>query len=254
MTLYSASLNVHLLAGAIALLSFWTAALARKGSRPHVLAGRVYLLAMLGIVVSGIPLVARFVLDGKPVMASFLGYLLLLVSWTCWCAWRAVRDRRRPERYAGPVYLALSALVLVAGLAIIALGSARGAVILVVFGLIGVLGGGGALRVRHRLGDNPRWWLKEHYGAMIGNGVATHVAFMSIGLRTLLPGVDGATLTYLAWFGPLAAALAAGWWLDRRYFRQPVISGQQGPCLEQAETGGIGPRSTPTVVADHRHG
>lgn len=232
MNLHPASLNLHLLAGMLALLSYWTAALARKGSRPHVFAGRVYLLAMVGIVVSGIPLVARFALDGQSLMASFFGYLLLLVSWTCWCAWRAVRDRRRPERYAGPMYLALSTLVLAAGLAIVALGAVRGAVILVVFGLIGVLAGGGALRVRRRLHDNPRWWLKEHYGAMIGNGVATHVAFMSIGLRALLPGMDGATLTYLAWFGPLAAAVAAGWWLDRRYLRRPVFSGRQGPCLE----------------------
>lgn len=232
MNLHTTSLSLHLLAGMLALASYWTAALARKGSRPHVFAGRVYLLAMLGIVVSGIPLVARFALEGRPVMASFFGYLLLLVCWTCWCAWRAVRDRRHPQRYAGPVYLVLSALVLAAGLAIVALGAARGAAILVVFGLIGVLAGGGALRVRQRLQDNPRWWLKEHYGAMIGNGMATHVAFMSIGLRALLPEMDGATLTYLAWFGPLAAAVAAGWWLDRRYLRRPVFSGREGPCLE----------------------
>lgn len=232
MSLHVASLNLHLVAGALALLAFWTAALARKGSRPHVLAGRVYLLAMLGIIVSGIPLVAGFAFGGKPVMASFFGFLLLLVSWTCWCAWRAVRDRRHPERYAGPVYWTLSVLVLAGGLAIIALGVARSGVILVVFGLIGVLAGGGALRVRRRMQNNPRWWLKEHYGAMIGNGVATHVAFMSIGLRALLPGMDGVTLTYFAWFGPLTVALAAGWWLDRRYLRQPVFSGRQGPCLE----------------------
>lgn len=236
MNLHAVSLNLHVLAGTLALLSFWTAALARKGSRPHVLAGRVYLLAMLGIIVSGIPLVAGFALNGRPVMASFFGFLLLLVSWTCWCAWRAVRDRRHPERYAGPAYWTLSILVLAGGLAILALGVARGAVILAAFGLIGVLAGGGALRVRHRMRDNPRWWLKEHYGAMIGNGVATHIAFMSIGLRALLPGLDGATLTYLAWFGPLAVAVAASWWLNRRYTRQPVFSGGQGPCLE-SDTG-----------------
>jgi hypothetical protein len=229
MSLHAASLNLHLVAGALALLGFWTAALARKGSRPHVLAGRVHLLAMLGIIVSGIPLVAGFALGGKPVMASFFGFLLLLVSWTCWCGWRAIRDRRHPQRYTSPVYWTLSILVLACGSAVVALGAARGALILVVFGAIGVLAGLDALRVRGRIRGNPRWWLKEHYGAMIGNAVATHVAFMSIGLRALLPGLDGTILTYLAWFGPLSAALAAGWWLDRRY---AVFSGRQGPCLE----------------------
>lgn len=232
MSLHTASLNLHLLAGTLALLGFWVAALARKGSRPHVFAGRVYLLAMLGIIVSGIPLVAGFALDGKQVMASFFGFLLLLVTWTCWCAWRAIRDRDHPGRYAGPVYWTLSILVLAGGTAIVALGVAHGALILVAFGLIGVLAGGGALRVRRRIRNNPRWWLKEHYGAMIGNGVATHVAFMSLGLRTLLPGVDGMILTYLAWLGPLAVALAASWWVDRRYLRQPALPGRQESCLE----------------------
>ncbi|MCA1713620.1 MAG: hypothetical protein LC715_00305 [Gammaproteobacteria bacterium] len=43
------------------------------------------------------------------------------------------------------------------------------------------------------------WWLVEHYSAMLGNGIATHVAFVSIGLPRLLPAVDGVGLHYLGW-------------------------------------------------------
>ena len=42
--------------GALALVSFWTAALARKGSQAHRYAGRVFLLAMLGILITALPL------------------------------------------------------------------------------------------------------------------------------------------------------------------------------------------------------
>jgi hypothetical protein len=92
-----------------------------------------------------------------------------------------------------------------------------GSAILAGFGAIGPLASIGGMRIRRRVQSDRLWWLKEHFGAMIGNGVATHVAFMSIGLRSLLPNADPALLNYLAWFGPLSVALVAGRWLNRRY-------------------------------------
>ena len=62
----------------------------------------------------------------------------------------------------------------------------------------------------------------EHYNAMIGNGVAVHIAFLGIGLPRLLPMLGGATLQQLAWFGPLAVALAAKLWADRRWGAQHI--------------------------------
>lgn len=219
MGVHSLALGLHLGAGSIALLSFWVAAASRKGSRPHVLAGRVYLGAMLGVIVSGAPLVVLQFLRGQAALAAFLGFLLVLVSWTCWSAWRAIRDRRRPERYAGPVYRGLTWLTLVGAIGLAGLALATGSVLFGVFAVVGVLAGLDGLRIGQRVATDPLWWLKEHYGAMLGNAVATHIAFLSIGLRTLMPGLEGATLTYLAWFGPLAAALVAGWWIERRHVR-----------------------------------
>jgi hypothetical protein len=54
---------------------------------------------------------------------------------------------------------------------------------------------------------------------MIGNGVATHIAFMQIGLMRLFPELGSTMIQHLAWFGPLAVGIAAGFWLDRRYIR-----------------------------------
>jgi len=217
MTLVTLNTMLHVTAGTIALATFWCAALARKGSRPHVLAGRIYLVAMVAIILSGIPLVARFAMEGAQVFAAFFGYLLFLVSFTCWTAWRAVRDKRHPERYAGPVYWVLLGLVACTGTAIVMLGLSRGSAILAGFGAIGPLAGFGGIRIRRRIRADRLWWRKEHFGAMIGNGVATHVAFMSIGLRSLVPNLDPALVNYLAWFGPLSVALVAHWWLNRRY-------------------------------------
>lgn len=225
-------LVLHVAAGTVALATFWTAGLVKKGTPLHRRVGQVYLLAMLAIVLTGIPLVLQVTARGQPVGALFLTYLLVLVGNASWSAWRAIRDRRDRAAYFGPMYWFVAALTAGSGLAIIALGLQTGAVLLQVFGGVGVLGGIGALRGWRRSATDPRWWLKEHYGAMIGNGVATHIAFFGIGLRGLLPGVDPQLLQHFAWFTPLAGSLVAAWWLGRKYGR-PAAPVQTSPSSSQ---------------------
>jgi hypothetical protein len=119
------------------------------------------------------------------------------------------------------VYWTLGGITFLAGALMIGFGLQYGIAILAVFGGVGAFVGLGALRSRRRARTDPKWWLKEHYGAMIGNGVATHIAFFGVGLRNALPGVDPALLQNFAWFTPLAASLVAGWWLDRKYGGAP---------------------------------
>ena len=211
------TVTAHVAAGTVALAAYWTAGLAKKGSPLHRRAGQVFLLAMAGILASGVPLVLAALAKGHANAAAFLGYLLLLVAQGCWSAWRAVRDRRTPQKYFSPVFWTLTGSTVVAGAAMVWLGLRIGQPIFAVFGGVGGLVGIGAMKARRRADTDPVWWLREHYGAMIGNGVATHIAFFGIGLRRLLPGVDPGLLQGFAWFAPLAVAVFAGWWVSRRY-------------------------------------
>lgn len=219
MSYYESALQLHAVTGTLALLCFWTAAALRKGSSRHRLVGRLYLLAMLAVVLSSIPLVWRRWLDGQLVAAAFFAYLLVLVVTGVWTAWRAIRDKHDPHAYTGGVYHALAVACLLAGLGVLALGLRHGQPLLTGFSLVGLyVGVDMLLRVR-RLRARPLWWREEHYTAMLGNGVATHIAFLAIGLPRLLPMLDGTVLHYAAWFGPLLVALAAKLWLDRRCHR-----------------------------------
>jgi len=66
--------------------------------------------------------------------------------------------------------------------------------------------------------------------------VATHIAFLQIGLMRLIPDLGGALTQNLAWFGPLAAAFLAGWWLDRRYMQPGAVpaGAQESPQPREA--------------------
>ena len=97
--------------------------------------------------------------------------------------------------------------------------------IIVAFSGIGLLTFKGMWQLSRQRPTDPRWWLREHLNAMIGNGVATHIAFLSIGLPRLLPMLDGQTLRTLAWLGPLTLAFVAGSSLTRKYLPKKPVPG-----------------------------
>lgn len=219
MTLHTLSYFVHVGLGSLALLTFWTAGLSRKGSPVHRLAGKAYLLAMAGLVLAAVPLTAR-IASFNPVAGAFLAYLLVITVTAMWMSWRAVRDKRDWARYTGPVYRALMWANLLSGLAIAGVGlflAAQMQAIIVAFSGIGIIGFVNMWRFSRRPPEDPRWPVRQHLGAMLGNGVATHIAFLSIGLPKLLPMLAGPTLQNVAWLGPLVVAFAAGSYLTRKF-------------------------------------
>jgi hypothetical protein len=224
MTTYQMLVAAHGLIGTVALITFWLAAGLRKGSPMHRRVGQAYLLAMLGIIVTALPMAWVFHGTGRTGTAAFLAYLVVITAAGVWSQWRAIRDKGDVVRYTGAVYLALGVLSLLAGLGVLLLGIRTGSPLLMGFSGVGVSVGIDRLRKRlrrDRLAARPRWWMVEHYNAVLGNGIATHIAFLAIGLPRLLPAIGGGALTYVAWFGPVLVAIVAKVWLDRRWRPAP---------------------------------
>lgn len=207
----------HVLAGTVALVTFWTAGLARKGSPLHKGVGKIYMVAMVAIVLTAVPLTLYLALMGQTIGATFLGYIAILVSHSCRMAWLAIRHKRDFARYSGLGFRISASLLAITGVVVVVVGVYFEAWLLIVFGMLGPIGGWDAWKLIRKGPQSPRWWLKEHYGAMIGNGVATHIAFMQIGLLRMFPELGTTAIQHLAWFGPLAVGIAAGFWLKRRY-------------------------------------
>lgn len=232
----SAFVLPHVTAGVFALILFWLAALNRKGTLFHRRVGQCYLLAMALIVLTGIPLTIKALINGHFISALFLGYLLTLVSHSCISSVRSIRHRKHRAIYLGRFHQISTGLLGLAGLAVMWFGwSTSMALILVPFGAIGVAAVIGLIRDIQQASVPQNWWLKAHYGAMIGNGVATHIAFSQIGLARLLPGQSW-TAT-LGWLLPLIIGIAAARLLDRRYARSTAtIPGRpQNPTIRLDE-------------------
>jgi hypothetical protein len=220
--MHGAVLALHVAIGAAALLGFWLAALSRKGGRLHRGAGRVYQWSMVGILLTAPVLALSYFGAGRPQMGVFLLYLVVLVGTSVVVGTRAVRLKQDFAAFRGGIYPPLAWAQLGSGALVVGIGLWSGQVLLTVFGLVGVLRSVPMLRQRRLTTPPPGWWLSVHYTAMIANGIATHVAFLGIGLRQLLPPEWYARFAqlHLAWFAPLSIGLTAIVWLRLRQARR----------------------------------
>ena len=223
---YRLFVALHVISGVIALLSFWTAAWLRKGSPRHRLVGRAFLVAMCGILASGVPMTVHFILTERPVAAAFLGYLLVITGNAMWMAWRAVTDKRDwRAMVARPAWRAWTLATLASGGGVAVLGLVLGEALFVGFSSIGLLLGVQMLQFARRGPRHANWHVVQHYQAILGCGIATHVAFLGIAMRPAWAWLrtHAALPEQLAqlfpWFAPVAVAVVAGIWLDRRYAR-----------------------------------
>ena len=92
--------------------------------------------------------------------------------------------------------------------------------------LIGLVLGVQMLQFARRGPRHANWHVVQHYQAILGCGIATHVAFLSIAMRPAWAWLrtHAALPEQLAqlfpWFAPVAVAVVAGLWLDRKYARR----------------------------------
>jgi uncharacterized membrane protein len=220
MSWYSSTALVHASIGGLALATFWIAGMSKKGSPIHKAAGKIYLLAMTGIIMSALPLAISMLLNKNPVGGAFFLYLLVITTTSVWCSWRAIRDKRDWARYVGSVFKILTVLNFFSAIAIVLVAVLIPndlQIILMAFSSIGMINAVTMFRFMRKAPADPRWWLGQHLGSMIGNGVATHIAFLSIGLPKLLPMLSGPVLQNMAWLGPLTLSIFAGIYLKRKY-------------------------------------
>ncbi|MBX3726634.1 MAG: hypothetical protein KF823_12045 [Xanthomonadales bacterium] len=220
--LYPHLVGLHGLFGVVALATFWTAALLRKGTPLHRRVGQTYLAAMVGICLTAVPMVWVFVQRGRIGIAVFLAYLVVITATAMWLGWRAIRRRRHQAQFRDRAYAGVAMLNLVAALIVFGIGWQMQQALLMGFSVVGLATGTQMLVARARPSSHGNWWLQEHYAAMVACGAATHVAFLSIGLGRLaraagftVPGWYG----LLAWFVPVALAVIATTLLHRRYRR-----------------------------------
>ena len=219
MNWYTAVLIAHVSFGAIALIAFWIVAALRKGTRAHRHVGTTYWIAMLAVLVSAAPLAIAAFAARDPRSGVFLTYLIVITATPIWLGRRAIRRRNSAAAFSASPYKLLGVTNIACAAVVLCLGIATDTPLLDGLSVVGLLIGIRIVRFAADGATARQWWLKQHYLSMVGSGIASHIAFLNVGLPRLVPARFGGTALYVAWFGPLAVATLAAWWLNRRYGR-----------------------------------
>jgi hypothetical protein len=217
MTLYTLGRTLHVAVGAVTLITFWTAALAPKGSPRHRQAGRIYLLSLIGILATASLMLVARLRAGDFAIASFLTFISIYLGTSAWLAWASIRRRRDVAVLTGVVYRLLASFNIAAGLLMIALFVAKRFPLLLVLSTVGVGQGMVMWRLVRRGPRDERWWLEQHMNGAVVNFGATHDTFLALAVGSLVPVLRApwprATIAAVV----LSIAMALRIWLGRRY-------------------------------------
>lgn len=218
----------HVSVGVLAFASLWTAAFTRKGGKLHRRAGTVYVWTMVIVLITAGVLTLTTLTRGNWMGAVFLGYLLTITGTALWMGKRTLRFKGDVRGYTRGLFLPVGMLNIIAASGAVVVGVITREYFIAGLSAIGFLIGSGAIGMWRKPPDHPRFWLKEHIGGMIGAGIATHIAFASIGLHQLFPEADTSVVTIWPWALPLIVGFAASAIAERRYVTRGVqTAGEQ---------------------------
>jgi len=208
---------VHISIGTLAFASLWTAAFTRKGSKLHRTAGIAYVWTMVVVLTTAAVLTLTTLQRGQWIGAVFLFYLLTITATALWMGKRTLRFKGDVRGYTRGPFLAVGILNLVAASGAVAVGLIAEQYFIAGISIIGFLIGFGVIGMWRKPPEHPRFWLKEHIGGMAGAGIATHVAFASVGLRQLFPEIDTSVISVWPWLAPMIIGFVLAGLAERRY-------------------------------------
>lgn len=220
LTLHTMLLYFHIALGAVALLLYWLPVIARKGSKLHINAGKVFYYLMLIVSGSGIVLSLLGLYDpigiytaGKHMTSEQIermllwripvSQFLLLLSLLTWVTvrhaigvLRAKSDRRTLRRwfYQGPVLLLLPTALYVAYQ-----GITVGMPLLIIFAVVSLITASTISLYVYKKQIKPRAWIIEHFSSMVGSGIAVYTAFFAAGGRRMLAEILPGQWQLVSW-------------------------------------------------------
>ncbi len=185
----------HAIAGSSALISFWFAASFRKGSRPHVKAGRIYLVSICLVLLTTIPIILHFYFQGDWQRTITVLYLFFVTISAVIMMFFSIRKRKDVDSYRNFYFKGFAFFMIAFGLFIFYLSTQSPLIVkeilLFSFSTLGVVIGFGMLKLAYAKIIDKKWWLRQHLNGVMIAFAATHASFLGLGLRKIVPAFSG---------------------------------------------------------------
>ena len=181
--IFKALLALHIAAGFASLIIFWIPVFTRKGGINHVKLGKAYVWLMWVVVGTAAILSIKNLATGRTIMGAFLGFIALITANPLWYGIGILRNKQNPSKRFRAGHLAFRLTIVLAALALIGYGIALGgegaAVLMFLFGALGLTDVPGVVKALRGTATHPQWF-KEHIVAMCTSGIAAYTAFEAL--------------------------------------------------------------------------
>ena len=214
---------LHIAAGSISLLLFWIPIFTKKGAINHVKVGKLYMWLMWIVVITAAILSIKNLYIGRTEAAAFLGFLTFITASPLWKGIAVLKHKKGLSKSFQQSHLAFELLVFISGMLLIGYGiylkGQGGAVLMLIFGLLGVSNLGSVIKL---LKNPPQQidWFMEHMTDMIISGIAAYTAFFAFGGRTLLGNIFTGYWMIIPWVAPTFIGVFAIKYFKRYYEKQ----------------------------------
>ena len=210
-------LALHIAFGAVSLLAGPVAILAEKGGMLHRRSGIIFFYAMMVVSATSIAMAI-------PAGNIFLGLVGIFSAYLAGSGYRAIGWKKLAKRGRTPKQadFIIAAAMAVVGLASVVYGiweiwnKHMQGIVIIVFGLIGLLNVYSDMRILLGYTRNKGFWLAAHVSKMVGAVIASYTAFLVVNNPGHLP-------ILVAWLGPtvIGTAVIVHW---RRRVKQDAKS------------------------------
>ncbi len=215
-------LIVHIVAGAIGLVTFWLPVLGRKGSESHKRWGRVFARCIMaaGLCAIGMSLLSLgWPLETHPKMTDIVAvrglfgwmmlYLAILTVSLVWHGLKAVELKADHSAHQRAFPILLQVAVIVAAVNCAARGWLIGQPIMMGVATIGIASAATNLWFIATPAPWRLQYLIEHFKALVGAGISVYTAFFAFGAVRLRPQ---SAFDPLLWATPCAIGLSIIFW------------------------------------------
>ncbi len=221
--LHQFALYLHIVIGTVALILFWIPAIAKKGSKTHIVSGKYYTWSMYVIAVSGLLMcvlayldpvaIRRPPADASPeriariieysrLMATFLFMLSLLVLVSIKHSILVLKVKSDRAQLKHWTHSSLIYALGIVGLNVTIQGATEEQSLLIIFGILSLISSMGTIHYIHKSKLRQREWMIEHLSNMIGSGIGVYTAFFAVGGRHLMAELLPGQLQLIPWIAP----------------------------------------------------
>ena len=231
LALFKNLINLHGLFGLFAVCFFWTALFAKKGALLHLRSGKLYTLAILGLLFPGMlsdlvtifrPLITHP--NAHPAFSIKLSLFTIFLSITILSnmilGYQFIKYKADLKKILNVTTVTLHLLIFFVGLTISILGLLESNFGLIFGGLLGLFLPFSFYKTVKRIFKNdisPKSYIWFHLRSIILSGTAIHIAFIFFGFtKRYFPAFSMYENNLMIWVAPLPVILSIDYFLNKR--------------------------------------